>query len=91
MRPLTFEDHVFKALGDIGWRRVVMPKGIPPEAVAYWEGVMKAVAESDEWKAEYIDRNGSLPLYLDSAAFGKRMPELSQMYADYMKKTNVIK
>jgi TRAP-type uncharacterized transport system substrate-binding protein len=30
MRPLTLEDHVFKALGDIGWRRVVMPKGIYP-------------------------------------------------------------
>jgi putative tricarboxylic transport membrane protein len=72
-------------------RGVVMPKGIPPEAVVYWERVMKAVAESEEWKAEYIDRNGSLPLYLDSAAFGARMPELSQTYSDFMKKTNVIK
>jgi TRAP-type uncharacterized transport system substrate-binding protein len=30
MRPLTLEDHVFRRLIDIGWRRVVIPPGIFP-------------------------------------------------------------
>jgi TRAP-type uncharacterized transport system substrate-binding protein len=29
-RPLTLEPEIFKHLGEIGWRRVVMPKGLYP-------------------------------------------------------------
>lgn len=72
-------------------RGIVMPRDIPAEAVKFWEGVFKAVADSEEWKTEYIERNNAVPLFLDSEAFGKRMPELSAMYADYMKKVKAIK
>lgn len=85
----------FKELGiDIDitqLRGLVMPKGMSPEVVSFWEKVMKEVAESPEWKAEYIDRNNSLPVFLDSAAFGAEMPKLNDMYADFMKKTGTLK
>ncbi|WP_457090426.1 Bug family tripartite tricarboxylate transporter substrate binding protein [Microvirga sp. P5_D2] len=67
-------------------RGIVMPKDIPDEAVKFWEGVMKQVAESPEWKAEYVDRNNAVPVFLDSKAFGEAMPKYSDMYSEYMKK-----
>jgi putative tricarboxylic transport membrane protein len=67
-------------------RGIVMPKDVPDEAVKFWEGVMKQVAESPEWKAEYVDRNNAVPAFMDSKAFGTAMPKYSDMYSDYMKK-----
>ncbi|MEO9339788.1 tripartite tricarboxylate transporter substrate binding protein [Mesorhizobium sp. SB112] len=72
-------------------RGMVMPLDVPKEAVAFWEEIMKKVAESDGWKKDYIERNGSLPLFLDSAAFAARMPEQSAMYEAYMKTVQAIK
>lgn len=85
----------FKELGqDIDitqLRGVVMPKGIPPEAVKFWEGVMKQVAESEEWKREYLDRNGSVPIFLDSAAFAAELPKVNSTYVDFMKQAGLLK
>jgi len=67
-------------------RGIVMPKDIPDEAVKFWEGVMKQVAESAEWKAEYVDRNNAIPTFMDSKTFGEAMPKYSEMYSEYMKK-----
>ncbi len=72
-------------------RGVVMPKDIPPEATKFWEGVMKQVAESDEWKSEYLERNGSVPLFLDSAAFAAELPKVNSTYVDFMKQTGLLK
>jgi putative tricarboxylic transport membrane protein len=72
-------------------RGVVMPKGVSPEVTKFWEGVMKQVAESPEWKAEYIDRNNAVPTYMDSKEFGEAMPKYSDLYAEYMKKVKAIK
>jgi len=38
------------------WRGVAMPKGAPAEAVAYWQGVLKKVAATKEFK-DYISSN----------------------------------
>ena len=35
-----------------GWRGVIAPKGLSPAQVAYWEGVFKALGQSEEWKQE---------------------------------------
>ncbi|WP_062226003.1 Bug family tripartite tricarboxylate transporter substrate binding protein [Aureimonas frigidaquae] len=50
------------------------PPDLPPEAIAYWNGVLSQVSQSDEWK-EDIERNSLIPAYMDaeeSAAFWKR-------------------
>jgi putative tricarboxylic transport membrane protein len=71
-------------------RGIIMPGGAPPEAVAFWQGVLKTVAESPEWKAEYIDRFNEVPLYMNSAEFGAQMVETSKRYETMMHKLKLI-
>lgn len=67
------------------YRGVVMPAGVPDEALAFWEDVMKKVSESDVWKTEYIERNSSVPLFWGPQEFAARIPEISATYAEYLK------
>lgn len=71
-------------------RGIIMPGDAPPEAVAFWEGVLKTVAESPEWKAQYIDRFNEVPLYMNSAEFGAEMVETSKRYETMMRELKLI-
>ncbi len=72
-------------------RGLVMPKDVKPEVVAYWEGVLKKVAESPQWKAQYIDRFHDVPNYMNSAEFGKAIADTSARYEKLMKELGIIK
>ncbi|GLK84083.1 Bug family tripartite tricarboxylate transporter substrate binding protein [Ancylobacter defluvii] len=72
-------------------RGIVMPKGVPPEAIAYWEGILKKVAEGDAWKTQYIQRFNEEPIFLDSVEFGKQMDVTSARYEKLMKELKLIK
>jgi len=72
-------------------RGIVMPKDAPPEAVAYWEGVLKKVAEGDAWKKQYIERFNEEPIFLNSVEFGKQMDITSARYEKLMKELKLIK
>jgi putative tricarboxylic transport membrane protein len=39
-----------------GWRAIMAPKGITPAQIAYWEGVLRKVASTPEWKAD-LEKN----------------------------------
>lgn len=71
-------------------RGIIMPGDVPPEAVAYWEGVLKQVAESPEWQEQYISRFNEVPLYLNSADFGAAMVETSGRYEKMMRELKLI-
>lgn len=93
--PILPDVPTFRELGQevevTQLRGLVMPADVPAEAVAFWEGVMRKVADSDGWKTDYIERNGSLPLFLDHAALTARMPEQSAMYEAFMKDVAAIR
>lgn len=72
-------------------RGIIMPAGVPAETVAYWEGVLKTVAESPEWRAQYVDRFNEVPLYLNSAEFGAQMVETSARYESVMRDLKLVK
>ena len=72
-------------------RGIIMPAGTPAETVAYWEGVLKTVAESPEWRAQYVDRFNEVPLYLNSADFGAAMAETSARYESVMRDLQMVK
>ena len=72
-------------------RGIVMPKDVDPQVVAYWEGVLKELAESPEWKTEYVDRFNEIPIFLDSKAFGAEMVETSARYEALMTELGLIK
>jgi len=72
-------------------RGIVMPKDVPAEAVTYWEGILKTVAESPEWRAQYVDRFNEIPIFLDSKAFEAEIIETSARYEALMKELGLIK
>ena len=72
-------------------RGLVMPKDAPAEAVTYWEGVLRKVAESDQWRKQYIDRFHDVPRFLGSKAFGDAIAETSNRYEALMKELGIIK
>jgi len=72
-------------------RGIIMPKDVPAEAVSYWEGVMKTVSESPEWRSQYVDRFNEIPLFLDSKQFGEEIVATSQRYETLMRELGLIK
>ena len=72
-------------------RGLVMPKDVPAEVVTYWEGVLRKVAESDQWRKQYIDRFHDVPRFVDSKAFGEAIAETSNRYEAMMKELGIIK
>lgn len=54
------------------WRALIGPKGLTPEQVAYWEEVMRKVAESESFQAN-ARRNQSEPVFRGAAETRARM------------------
>jgi putative tricarboxylic transport membrane protein len=95
-RAAAFPDTpTFKELGHeivhTQIRGLIMPKDVPAEVVAQWEAILKQVAESPQWKAQYIDRFHDIPNFLNSQDFGKAIVETSDRYEKLMKELGVIK
>lgn len=96
IRSPAFPDvPTFKELGlDIvhaQLRGLVMPADVPPEVVAYWEGVLQKVAESDEWKTKYIDRFHDIPSFARAEEYGEAIIRINNSYETLMKELGIIK
>lgn len=72
-------------------RGLVMPGNVPPEAVAYWEGILKKVAESGEWKTKYIDRYNDIPSFSGAEDYAKEIVTINNRYETLMKELGIIK
>jgi putative tricarboxylic transport membrane protein len=85
----------FKELGipieHVQLRGVVMPKGMPAEAVAFWEDALRKVAESEAWKREYLDRFRDEPRFLAAQEFAAELERTNGLYAQTMKELGLIK
>ena len=61
-----------------GWRAIMGPKGLTPAQIAYWEGVLRKVTSTPEWKDD-LDKNYWSDDFVTSAQFSK---DLAKDYAD---------
>jgi putative tricarboxylic transport membrane protein len=59
------------------WRAIFAPKGLTPQQVAYWQGVLRKATEVPEWKQD-LDKNYWANVFVAGDRFGK---ELEQDYA----------
>jgi putative tricarboxylic transport membrane protein len=64
------------------FRGVAGPKGMQPEVVQYLETVFKALSDSPQWKAEYLDKFQQINGWMGSEQFTKFMD-------DYYRETEV--
>jgi putative tricarboxylic transport membrane protein len=85
----------FKELGydieHVQLRGVVMPPDVPAETVEFWEGALRTVAESPEWKREYLDRFRDEPRFVGSTEFGQVLNTTNGLYAKLMTDLGLIK
>ncbi len=59
------------------WRSIFAPKGLTPQQLAFWEGVLRKATEAPEWKEE-LEKNIWSNVFTGSAQFTK---DLEQDYA----------
>ena len=67
-----------------------MPADVPAEAVAYWEGLLKKVAESEEWRTQYIDRYLDEAAFLPSAEYKKKIEDTNARYKALMEELGLL-
>lgn len=67
------------------WRGVAVPKGIPADAMKYWEGVMRKVTASKAFK-DYIATNMATEHVLIGADFQKFLDQQETLYRDMTKR-----
>jgi putative tricarboxylic transport membrane protein len=52
------------------WRALIGPRGMAPEQVAYWDGLMAKLSTQEEWLHE-LDQNALTPAYMNAEATRK--------------------
>jgi putative tricarboxylic transport membrane protein len=71
------------------WRGVAMPKNVPPDAVAYWQGVMQKVAASKAYN-DYIKQNVATAQVMSGPEYVKFLEAQEALYRDMLKRLGVI-
>jgi len=71
-------------------RGVVMPPDMPQEALTFWENALRRVAESPEWKREYLDRFRDEPRFLGAEEFGEVLEMTNNLYTQIMAELGLI-
>ncbi|MCL5808029.1 MAG: tripartite tricarboxylate transporter substrate-binding protein [Deltaproteobacteria bacterium] len=79
-------DLVFKF-----FRGVIAPPGLSPEAVAYYEAMMKKLIETKAWKENYLAKNMLSPAWQTSKEFTKTINGSEVVFAETLKELGLIK
>jgi putative tricarboxylic transport membrane protein len=65
----TWKELVLDAV-TMNWRMIIGPRGMTPEQIAYWDGVMKRLTESAEWNND-LRANVQEAVYVPSGGMRK--------------------
>lgn len=68
------------------WRGIASPKGVPDDAVEYWDGVFKKVAATPDFK-KYLELNSATFAYMDSKQFPKFLDTQEKFYSEMLELT----
>lgn len=71
-------------------RGMVMPGDVSAEAVSYWENLLQTVAESPQWREQYIERYLDEPAFLTSSEYQERIVETSERYEALMRDLDLL-
>jgi putative tricarboxylic transport membrane protein len=67
------------------WRGVALPKGVPAEAVQYWQGVMQKVATSKAFR-DYIAQNVATEHVLPASDFAGFLARQEALYKEMLER-----
>jgi putative tricarboxylic transport membrane protein len=105
VRPLVLaQDHRISQFKDIPtfkelginlvfrfFRGVIGPPGLSPEAVAYYEAMLKKMVETKAWKEGYLTKNMLSPAWQTSKEFTKTISDSEALFAETLKDLGLIK
>ncbi|SHJ26583.1 putative tricarboxylic transport membrane protein [Aureimonas altamirensis DSM 21988] len=84
----------FKELGHdiehVQLRGLVMPGDVEPAVVTYWNDVLRKVAESDEWRTQYVERFHDEAAFLPADKFGALIEETNARYESIMRDLGLL-
>ncbi|PTM59758.1 Bug family tripartite tricarboxylate transporter substrate binding protein [Desmospora activa] len=72
----------------IVWRGIMGPPDMDPNAVKYYEQKIKAMLETEEWKAQ-ADKLGWTENFMTSEEFGKHLDEEYKLFEELMKEAGL--
>jgi putative tricarboxylic transport membrane protein len=73
------------------FRGIAAPPGIPPAVAAYYENVMKRLAESPAWKAKYVDRYMLTPGWMGAKEFSKFVAQSEEDFRKLLVELELLK
>ena len=73
----------------VNWRGLFGPKDMPEYASAYWEDVLKKMAESDQWKEMCIKYGWDMD-FMAGAEFEIFLEQVNAEYADLLEEVGLI-
>jgi putative tricarboxylic transport membrane protein len=59
------------------WRALIGPRGMTPEQVAYWDGLVAKLSAQEEWLRD-LEQNALTPAYMNSDATRKLMTQQAE-------------
>ena len=69
----------------MGWRGIMGAKGLTPQQIAYWDGVLRQLVQTEDWKSD-LQANYWANIYAGAAETRRRLDaeyvELKQILAD---------
>jgi putative tricarboxylic transport membrane protein len=73
------------------FRGIAAPPGIPPAAAAYYESVMKRLAESPAWKQKYLEQYMLTPGWMSSKEFSSFVAQSEQQFRTLLTELELLK
>lgn len=87
----TFGELGFKEVVFQQFRGIVGPPDMPAEAVKFWTDAFKKATETEQWKKEYLAKNGLTHHFLEPAEFKKFLAGENTKYTGILKDIGVLK
>jgi putative tricarboxylic transport membrane protein len=69
------------------FRGIAMPKNASPDAIAFWEGVLKQVTSSERWRTQYLERFALTPYFRtgsDAGDFVERLDRVNRQTLQHL-------
>lgn len=86
----TFMESGYKFEFDF-FRGIAAPPKISPEAVAYYENLMKRLSDSQAWKENYLKKYMLSPMYLNSREMAPFVAKNEKLFGDILKELGLVK
>lgn len=86
----TFKEKGFDVTFKM-FRGIAAPPGISPAVAAYYENLMKRVAESSAWKEKYLDQYMLSPAWMGSKEFSTFVTQSEQQFRVLLTELGLLK